>query len=75
MAKKQAGSMCTWVRIKGTLPTSLNTPSSLALLAMKGMMVQDELTLDDALKIMEEGQKTPNRPAPKLPPKMLGESF
>jgi len=26
----------------------------LALLAMKGMMVQDELTMDDALKIMED---------------------
>ena len=39
---------------------------------MKGMMVQDGLTMDDALKLMEEGQKTPNRPAPKLPPKLLG---
>ena len=28
--------------------------------------------MDDALKLMEEGQKTPNRPAPKLPPKLLG---
>lgn len=41
---------------------------------MKGMMVQDGLTMDDALKLMEEGQKTPNRPAPKLPPKLLGMS-
>ena len=39
---------------------------------MKGMMVQDGLTMDDALKLMEEGEKTPNRPAPKLPPKLLG---
>lgn len=42
---------------------------------MKGMMVQDGLTMDDALKLMEEGQKTPNRPAPKLPPKLLGMSL
>lgn len=41
---------------------------------MKGMMVQDGLTMDDALKLMEEGEKTPNRPAPKLPPKLLGMS-
>ena len=47
-------------------------PFHIALLAMKGMMVQDGLTMDDALKLMEEGQKTPNRPAPKLPPKLLG---
>jgi len=42
---------------------------------MKGMMVQDGLTMDDALKLMEEGEKTPNRPAPKLPPKLLGMSL
>lgn len=43
-------------------------------MAMKGLMVQEDLTLDDALKLMEEGQKIPNRPAPKLPPRVLGKN-
>lgn len=28
--------------------------------------------MDEALKIMEEGQKVPDRPAPMLPPRVLG---
>ena len=35
-------------------------------------MVQDGLTMEDALKVMEEGQTAPGGPAPKLPPTMLG---
>ena len=31
--------------------------------------------MDDALKIMEEGQKVPNRPAPALPPRVLGNQY
>ena len=45
---------------------------SSALLAMKGMMVQEGMTMDEALMVMEEGQKLPGRPAPKLPPRVLG---
>lgn len=44
-----------------------------ALLAMKGMMLQEELTIDDAFKVMELGQNEPSRMAPALPPKMLSE--
>ena len=44
----------------------------IALLAMKGLMVQEGVTMDEALKIMEEGQKVPDRPAPMLPPRVLG---
>ena len=29
--------------------------------------------MDDALRLMEEGQQMPDRPAPMLPPKVLGE--
>ena len=43
-----------------------------ALRAMKGLMVQEGLTTSDALKLMEEGQKAPDRPAPMMPPKLLG---
>lgn len=39
---------------------------------MKGLMVQEGVTMDEALKIMEEGQKVPDRPAPMLPPRVLG---
>ena len=35
-------------------------------------MIQEDMTVDDALKLMEEGQRLPNRPAPMLPPKVLG---
>lgn len=38
---------------------------------MKGMMVQDNATLDDALRIMEEGQM-PDSQAPTLPPRVIG---
>lgn len=41
-------------------------------MTLKGMMVQEDMTMDDALKLMEEGQRLPNRPAPMLPPKVLG---
>lgn len=44
---------------------------STALLAMKGMMVQENATLDDALRIMEEGQM-PDSQAPTLPPRVIG---
>ncbi len=39
---------------------------------MKGLMLQEEMTVRDALKIMEEGQKVPNRLAPMVPPRVLG---
>ena len=39
---------------------------------MKGLMVQEGLTIDEALKLMEEGQKVPDRQAPTLPPRVLG---
>ena len=39
---------------------------------MKGLMVQEGLTMDEALKLMEEGQKVPDRKAPTLPPRVLG---
>lgn len=48
------------------------TSFSSALLAMKGMMVQEGMTMDEALTVMEEGQKLPGRPAPKLSPRILG---
>ena len=34
-------------------------------------MVQDGLTVDEALKVMDEGQRQPDRAAPMLPPKVL----
>ena len=43
-----------------------------ALLAMKGMMLQDNATLDEALKKMEEGQMA-NSKGPALPPRVIGE--
>ncbi len=43
-----------------------------ALLAMKGLMIQEEMTMAEALKVMEEGQRAPGRLAPMLPPKVLG---
>lgn len=43
-----------------------------ALLAMKGMMLQEELTLDEAFKVMDLSQNEPSRVAPALPPQMLG---
>ena len=36
-------------------------------------MVQENMTVEEAIKVMEEGQKAPDRPAPMLPPKLLGE--
>jgi len=42
-------------------------------MAMKGLMLQEELTVDEALKIMDEGQKLPDGAAPALPAKVLGE--
>ena len=45
---------------------------SIALTAMKGLMLQEDLTIEDALKVMEEGQRAPDRHAPMLPPKLLG---
>lgn len=42
-----------------------------ALLAMKGMMIQENVTLDDALKMMEDGQM-PNSQAPAMPPRVIG---
>ena len=38
---------------------------------MKGMMIQENATLDDALKMMEEGQM-PSGQAPTLPPRLIG---
>ena len=35
-------------------------------------MIQEELTIEDALKVMEEGQQVPDRLAPMLPPRVLG---
>ena len=40
---------------------------------MKGMMVQEKATLEDALKKMEEGQM-PGGQAPTLPPRVIGTS-
>lgn len=42
---------------------------------MKGLMIQEDLTIEDALKVMEEGQRAPDRRAPMLPPKILGTLF
>ena len=36
-------------------------------------MVQEDMTMEEALKVMEEGQRAPDRLAPMLPPKVLGE--
>ena len=36
-------------------------------------MVQEDMTIEEAIKVMEEGQKAPDRVAPMLPPKVLGE--
>ena len=44
-----------------------------ALLAMKGLMIQEDMTIDEAIKVMEEGQRAPDRVAPMLPPKVLSE--
>ena len=46
----------------------------IALVAMKGLMVQENMTVEEAIKLMEEGQRAPDREAPMLPPKVLGES-
>ena len=35
-------------------------------------MVHEDLTIEEAVKIMEEGQRAPDRAAPMLPPKVLG---
>ena len=43
-----------------------------ALLAMKGLMIQEDMTMEEAIKLMEEGQRVPDRIAPMLPPKVLG---
>lgn len=48
-----------------------NVLSTPALLAMKGMMVQENTTLDDALKMMEDGQMSTGQ-APTLPPRVIG---
>ena len=45
---------------------------NIALLAMKGLMIQENMTMEEAIKLMEEGQKAPDRIAPMLPPKVLG---
>lgn len=42
-----------------------------ALLAMKGMMLQENATLDEALRKMEEGQMA-NSKGPALPPRVIG---
>ena len=47
----------------------------IALVAMKGLMVQENMTVEEAIKLMEEGQRAPDREAPMLPPKVLGESY
>ena len=39
---------------------------------MKGLMQQENMTIVDALKLMEEGQKVPDRLAPMIPPRVLG---
>lgn len=36
-------------------------------------MVQEDMTMEEAIKVMEEGQRAPDRLAPMLPPKVLGE--
>ena len=41
---------------------------------MKGLMVQENMTIEEAIKVMEGGQHAPDREAPMLPPKVLGES-
>ncbi len=45
---------------------------STALLAMKGLMLQEDLTIEEALKVMEVGQLQPDTAAPSLPAKVLG---
>ena len=42
---------------------------------MKGLMLQEELTIDDAFKIMETGLREPQKNAPALPPQVLSECF
>ena len=37
-------------------------------------MVQENMTIEEAIKVMEGGQHAPDREAPMLPPKVLGES-
>ena len=52
----------------------MDTGQFAALLAMKGMMLQDNATLDEALKKMEEGQMA-NSKGPALPPRVIGKSL
>lgn len=68
MQKKRAGKNYTFAAL--IINSCYNF---VALLAMKGLMLQEELTIDDALKIMDLGQRQPNRMAPALPPKVLRE--
>lgn len=68
MQKKRAGRH----RLVGRGCGRLSHSSHSALTAMKGLMVQEELTIEDALKVMEEGQQVPDRLAPMLPPRVLG---
>ena len=35
-------------------------------------MIQENMTTEEAVKLMEEGQRAPDRIAPMLPPKVLG---
>ena len=39
---------------------------------MKGLMIREGVTINEALQLMEEGQSAPDRPAPSLPPTVLG---
>ena len=38
-------------------------------------MIQENMTMEEAVKLMEEGQRAPDRIAPMLPPKVLGKSL
>lgn len=68
LQKKRAG-----ILYKNTLIYCDPLLNVAALLAMKGLMLQEELTIDDAFKIMDIGQREPQRIAPAVPPKVLSE--
>ena len=38
-------------------------------------MLQEEMTMEDALQLMDIGQRQPNRAAPALPPKIISELY
>ncbi len=40
-------------------------------MAMKGLMLQEEMTMDDAFRMMDLDQMEPTGLAPALPPKVL----